>query len=1153
MPRFSLRRRRTVVARNLVARNLVARAARQMIDSLEPRRLLATITVNSTGNTTDIDGATTLREAITCINLQQDFYDVTATGAYGTNDSIVFNIPGSAQQTIEVSFSDLPTVSKPVTIDATTQPGFTGAPLIRLKAATSGNSIGHAFDIDGEDVTIRGFSITGFGSVGIRVRGDRTHIAGNWIGLDLNGVGGNSNKNFAGIDVAKGVNATIGGSTAADRNVISNATEQGVYVGDDAESTLITGNYIGTTPDGSAAAGSYAGAVSDGLWTMISNNVISGNQHGVLLEDRSWETGDEPSLTIESNKIGTNPAGTAAVPNTTYGIYLRNVERLRIANNVISANKAAGVYADESSRLNIVGNYIGVDATGNALLANSSFGLDLLNSGFITIGGPNAGDGNVITGQGYNIYLNKGAGEYVIQGNRIGTNAAGTAKIDEADATFNSDIGIWIEAIDDPFDAASVLIGGATPGAGNLISGNGNDGVRAVSTLDIVVQGNSIGTNVAGTAGIPNGRGIGAGSSSLTIGGSVTAAGNHIAFNRNEGVNLSDSLASIRLNSIHDNGVIGIDVGSDGPSANDLNDPDDGANRGQNFPVVASAEIAADGSLMNVTGIINSVPGRAFLIDFYSNDSYNPLAPQGQKYIGTATVITDGFGNAFITKSFAAAGLAGKVITATASNTDRAPAYETSEFSEGVEVINLAPPPPPIVAINDVAQSEGNSGTTNFIFTVTRSGDLTKASSVQYATANGTAGSGDYNTASGVVNFAIGESTKTITVAVKGDTSSESNETFFVNLTNPTNATVADAQGLGTINNDDFAPPTLAINDVSRNEGNSGSTSFVFTVTRSGDLTKTSSVTYITASNTAVSGSDYDGASGTLNFAIGEATKTITVNVKGDTTFEANEIFYVNLSSATNATIVDAQGLGSITNDDAQPDTGSVSTIADPNDPSKTALKIVGTNNADVIDVQYNGAQGNVKVIINGTNKGTFTFTGGILVYGRNGNDKITIGSQITRSTVIYGEDGNDSIYGGGGVDLILGGAGNDKLFGNGARDVMFGGDGSDSLDGGSGEDLLLAGGTSYDGDLSALLKFVKEWARTDKDYPTRLNNLRNGGGYNGTLKLNASTVNSGASPADTLTGGADRDAFYANLMASMGSVDKLTDKQSNETNVQVS
>ena len=122
--------------------------------------------------------------------------------------------------------------------------------------------------------------------------------------------------------------------------------------------------------------------------------------------------------------------------------------------------------------------------------------------------------------------------------------------------------------------------------------------------------------------------------------------------------------------------------------------------------------------------------------------------------------------------------------------------------------------------------TEGNSGTTTAAFTVTLSAASPQTVTVNYATANGTATAGsDYVAQTGTLSFTAGQTSKTISVTVNGDTTVEPNETFFVNLSSPSGATIADAQGQGTITNDDSAAlPTLSINDVTVTEGNSGTT-----------------------------------------------------------------------------------------------------------------------------------------------------------------------------------------------------------------------------------------------------------------------------------------------------------------------------------------
>ncbi|HOP23192.1 MAG TPA: Calx-beta domain-containing protein [Gammaproteobacteria bacterium] len=224
------------------------------------------------------------------------------------------------------------------------------------------------------------------------------------------------------------------------------------------------------------------------------------------------------------------------------------------------------------------------------------------------------------------------------------------------------------------------------------------------------------------------------------------------------------------------------------------------------------------------------------------------------------------------------------------------------------------------ITIDDVTQTEGNAGTTTFDFTVSITPGFAGDISVDFTTADNTAttANSDYVATSGTVDFSSdnpGVVTQTVSVTVNGDTTVESDETFFVNLSNVQGAAViSDSQGLGTIQNDDVA--NISINDVTQTEGNAGTSTFDFTV--SIDQSVNASVEVNTANGTATAGSDYTAIAGqVVNFTSGGATtQTVSVTVNGDVTIEPNETFFVNLSNASGALIADNQGLGTIQNDD---------------------------------------------------------------------------------------------------------------------------------------------------------------------------------------------------------------------------------------------
>ncbi|HKA05881.1 MAG TPA: Calx-beta domain-containing protein, partial [Gemmataceae bacterium] len=223
----------------------------------------------------------------------------------------------------------------------------------------------------------------------------------------------------------------------------------------------------------------------------------------------------------------------------------------------------------------------------------------------------------------------------------------------------------------------------------------------------------------------------------------------------------------------------------------------------------------------------------------------------------------------------------------------------------------------PLMSIRDVTVSEGNTGTRMAIFTVALSAVSDQSVTVDYSTSDGSATAGsDYQSASGTLTIPAGSPTGTVTVQLNGDRIPEPNETFVVNLTGPVNAGIADDQGVATILDDE---PRVSISDVAKAEGRSRkTTSFTFTVTLSAAYDQPVTMSFSTANGTATtSDNDYVAKTGTLTFAPGETTKTITIEVKGDSKKEADETFYLDLSGlSSNALFTKSRGAGTILNDD---------------------------------------------------------------------------------------------------------------------------------------------------------------------------------------------------------------------------------------------
>ncbi len=445
------------------------------------------------------------------------------------------------------------------TIDATTQGAFGGdtnpsGPEIVLNGALqiAPDTFGLGLRLSGVNVTIKGFVINGFSTQGILITGAAAignTISGCYIGTNAAGTAAVANA-FAGIEIKGGATGNIiGGTTAAARNIISGNSAQGIFIrGAGTSGNFVRGNYLGLTATGGAAlpnafAGveinESAGGNTVGGAVAGAGNVISGNTYqGVYL-------GTSSGNNVAANFIGTNAAGTGAIANGAAGVEISGGSQnntvggaTTAARNVLSGNTYQGVsISGASTSGNVVaGNYIGVNAAGSAAIPNASGGVNLFGGASNnTVGGTTAGTGNVLSGNSAQGVSLSGAGTTgnVVAGNSIGTNPAGTAAL----ANFYSGVGIFS-------GASNNTIGGTVAGAGNLVSGNSNQGVLIANsgTNGNVVAGNFIGTNAAGTASLPNsysGVEISGGPQNNVIGGTTAGARNVISGNTNQGVSVN--------------------------------------------------------------------------------------------------------------------------------------------------------------------------------------------------------------------------------------------------------------------------------------------------------------------------------------------------------------------------------------------------------------------------------------------------------------------------------------------------------------------------------------------------------------------------------------------------------------------------------------
>jgi hypothetical protein len=256
--------------------------------------------------------------------------------------------------------------------------------------------------------------------------------------------------------------------------------------------------------------------------------------------------------------------------------------------------------------------------------------------------------------------------------------------------------------------------------------------------------------------------------------------------------------------------------------------------------------------------------------------------------------------------------------------------------------------------------SEGNAGTKLMTFTVTLSSASATPVTFDIATSNGTAVAGYDYVAKALVGETIpaGELTKTFTVTINGDTTDELDEKLAVNLSNASGATISDNRAIGTITNDDF--PKLSINDVVISEGNSGTKVATFTVSLTRASASAVSYNIATAGGTAVAPYDYVTKSLVAEtIPAGQLSKTFTVTINGDTAMEANENFAVNLSSPTNATILDSRGIGTITNDDIPKIYVGNTSVTEGNSGDKVMTFTISLSQAVGTDVTYTATTAN--------------------------------------------------------------------------------------------------------------------------------------------------------------------------------------------------
>jgi len=510
------------------------------------------------------DGLTSLREAVCAAN-----------GNLGP-DTIEFDISGPGPYTILLSpfpsetsaTASLLVLDGGTTIDGTTQSGYAGTPLIFISKEPSVTGPVYGFVLLSSGNTVRGLALGGL-TQAVRIESDEADgnlIEDNFLGTDITGA--IDQGNGSGVQIVLGAD----GNTVQGNLISGNLTGVGINHSD-STGNIVQDNLVGTDLAGTGALANGTGVKID---SSPGNSVLDNTISGSLLDGIVIEGSAAASNLVSDNRIGTDAAGTADLGNGHNGVSIVNASVTTIAGNVISGNIWNGINLDGPSNV-VQGNKIGTDVTGTVAIpnapdgyppgsgaywiaacgANEPFfrGLRIQGSNNI-IGG--LGAGNLISANGVGGLLILGGSNNIVQGNFIGTDAAGEVALP------NGGYGVHVRPGPGCTGATGNLIGGAGAGEGNIISGNGAGVYLVGPASDTTIQGNYIGTDASGLTAIPNGT-IGVWINALSGAGGPSGSSirnNVISGNANDGIELVASDILIEAN------VIGADASGAAPLPN---------------------------------------------------------------------------------------------------------------------------------------------------------------------------------------------------------------------------------------------------------------------------------------------------------------------------------------------------------------------------------------------------------------------------------------------------------------------------------------------------------------------------------------------------------------------------------------------------------
>ncbi|WP_426573525.1 DUF4214 domain-containing protein [Aquihabitans sp. McL0605] len=842
----------------------------------------APLTVTSTGDGADAaPGDGTCATATATCTLRAAIQEADATPGAATV-TITFAATGSIRPVTK-----FPAISRPVTIDGSTAPGYTvaGGPLVRI-TCDDAPAVADGLTVTAPSTTIRALEIDGCdNALSLPAGADHARIYGNEIGTD--GIHRAYPHNGLYGIVAAADDVQIGGPAAGEGNVV-NTQEQSIVVKDttdDHSSNQVTiqGNRVGPKPDGDPV---YGIAIEPNVHALVggttpgAGNVVAQAAIGIRFTDNG------AGITIQGNLLGTDPTGTTAIPN----------------NGGIDGDASSGARAGSAVPL---------------------------------IGGGAPGAGNLISGNRFDaIQLSVAA---TVQGNLIGTDITGTTALPNGGAG-SQDSAIELMSGYSGVATTGTLIGGTGPGEGNVISGNNGRGIQ-IDQTGYRILGNHIGTDATGTRAIPNGDDNilidGSSTGPGQIGGVAPGEANTIANSPGSGVHLYQADTplvgvSMRGNRIFGNDDLSIDLFQ--------HEPDHAANGDQIDPKITS--ITPGAGAVELAGTVRSDQAGPLLVDVYASDVCPSATHTGEakEYLGTISVPYPG-GN--VVKAFTGSVTAptvGNVVTATTTQATNG----TSQFSPCGPIMDLrmsARSNRSVAALGDEVATElevtnqGSDPVLGLVVPIELPSTESAVAQPVVEPAQGTVTGSSWAVGSLAPGASAtlcvrGDVTKTLTTYVDPYGMTRPWPTSFgATIRTPTDGLPDPyrgddtATGIVTItqqpNGSDPDPtvcggPGVSVDDASLTRPGSGTAPMTFTVHLSEARPVAVTVSYQTVKGTAVPVDDFTAASGTVTIPAGQVTGTIAIPIVGNQADEIDKAFTLQLTSTTHVAITDGSATGTV-------------------------------------------------------------------------------------------------------------------------------------------------------------------------------------------------------------------------------------------------